>query len=128
MSLVIDEEMTNAFKKEGFKDDTSRAFGHFFAYAQGRCDLENYLREKFEEIGLLDPDGETIHMEDVESTLEWVLLGSVFEGKLIRKWNKEKECFTYQNSEIGNMEARKLIQELSKKKATNIIKCEDRLK
>jgi hypothetical protein len=122
MSLVIDEEMTNAFKKEGFKDDTSRAFGHFFAYAQGRCDLENYLREKFEEIGLLDPDGETIHMEDVESNLEWVLLGSVFEGKLIRKWDNKKECFTYQNSELGNMEAIKLIKELSKKKATSLNK------
>lgn len=117
MSLIVDEQMSKAFSKEGFKDDTSRAFGHFFAYASGKCDLENYLREKFEEIGLLDPDGVTIHMDNPENDMEWMLMGMVFEGRLIRKWDKKDKCFKYQNSQQGEDEAIRLIKELSKKNA-----------
>ena len=107
--------MYRGFIKDGVNDDTSRAFGHLFAYFQGRCDLENYLREKFERIGLLDPDGETIHMEDVESSLEWILLTSCFEGKIERSWNEKKKCFQYKNTDLGNAEAIRLIKDLTKK-------------
>ena len=113
MSLILDEQMYQSFLKEGVKDDTARAFGHFFAYAGGRCDLENYLREKFEKIGLLDPDGETIHMEDPESSIEWILLVQVFEGKLERMWIEKEKCFKYKNTPEGEAEAIRLIKELS---------------
>lgn len=115
MSLVIDEEMYRSFVKDGVNDDTSRAFGHLFAYFQGRCELENYLREKFEKIGLLDPDDETIKMEDVDSSLEWILLTACFEGKIERGWNEKKKCYQYKNTEFGNAEAIKMIKKMAKK-------------
>ena len=111
----MDEEMYRSFIKDGVSDDTSRAFAHLFAFIEGRCELENYLREKFERIGLLDPDGETIHMENVEDSIEWILLTACFEGKIERSFNKERDCFQYKNTELGNAEAMKLIKELSKK-------------
>ena len=115
MSLVMDEEIYRSFIKDGVADDTARAFSHFFAYAQGKCELENYLRERFEGIGLLDPDGETIHMEDVEDGIEWILLIACFEGKIERSFNKEKACFQYRNTDLGNIEAIRTIKELANK-------------
>lgn len=115
MSLILDEQMYQSFLKEGVKDDTARAFGHFFAFASGKCDLENYLREKFEAIGLLDPDGKTIHIENPDDSIEWILLVQVFEGKLERRWNEKKKCFQYKNTPEGEDEAIRLIKELSKK-------------
>lgn len=114
-SLVMDEVFYQSFRKEGVKDDTARAFAHFFAYAQGRCDLEYYLRDKFEEIGLLDPDGVTIHMENVEDSIEWILLTQCFEGLIKRKWYEKEQCFKYQNTDEGNAEAIRIIKRLSKK-------------
>jgi len=114
MSLVLDEQMYKSFLKDGVKDDTARAFGHFFAFADGRCELENYLREKFEAIGLLDPDGVTIHMDNPEDSIEWIMLVQVFEGKIERMWNEKKQCFQYKNTPDGEAEAIRLIKELSK--------------
>lgn len=115
MTLVIDEEFYQSLVKDGVKDDTARAFGHFFAYAGGKCDLENYLRERFEKIGLLDPDGETIHMDDVEDSLEWMLLTQCFEGMMEKSWHEKEKCFKYSNTDLGNAQAIKLIKELSEK-------------
>lgn len=116
MSLVMDEIMYKAFLKDGVSDETSRAFAHLFASIQGRCELENFLREKFEAIGLLDPDGETIYMENIEDSLEWILMTACFEGKIERKL--EGGVFKYRNTELGNQEAIKVIQDLVKDKKT----------
>ena len=113
MSLIIDETMYKGFLDEGVNDDTARAFGHFFAYAQGKCNLENYLREKFEKIGLLDPYGETIHMEDIESSLEWLLLVQCFEGKIERIWSEKEQVFKYRNTKLGEAEAIQTLRRLT---------------
>ncbi len=113
MSLIIDESTLRAFEKEGVKHDTSYAFAHLFAFIQGNTKLESPFREKFEEIGLVTPENDLL-MDDMESNLEWILLTQVYDGLLIRKYDEKDECFKYQNSEQGNVEAVRLIKELSK--------------
>ena len=114
MSIIIDEQAKKNFEKEGVKSDTAFAFAHLFAFIEGKTDLEPHFREKFEEMGLLTPENE-LRMDEIESDLEWILLTSIYEGKIERVFDETEKCFKYKNTEIGNAEAIKMIRELANK-------------
>lgn len=111
--LPCDSEMFDAFTKDGVKKETAIAFSNLFAFLKGTGELDTEVRAKMEEIELLTPENEII-MENIEDSLEWILMTACYEGKIRRKKDKDG-VFKYQNTKQGNKEAIKIIRKLSKK-------------
>lgn len=110
--IPYDSEIYDAFIKDGVNKKTSMAFANMFGFIKGKNEMDKEVRSRMEEIGLLTPEN-TIIMEDIESSIEWLLMSQCYEGKMERFKDKDG-IFKFKNTEKGNKEAIRVIRRLAK--------------
>lgn len=106
--MKYNQDMYEAFINDGLDKTVAMAFGNFFGWIKGENEIDVTVRARLEDIGVLTPENDIL-VENFDDGMEWILIAMVYEGLLERRFNKEKDCYEYKNTEKGHQAAMKSL-------------------